>query len=176
MVTTLNRKWRKLGTHFTAVPFHTQLHISTNQRSVSLDISWKARLCLSLPLISELCFCVIRWCRSQEVTQGSNSDTWQIFSFRVCRMIFSTTSTQSRAGSNYVLEYREAFWTCLQWQKEKLTFVSIPDQCPDLIRPNSHRTRTRKASKWDLLLSMGVFTLLASNIKGKTTRPVWIRP
>ncbi len=36
------------------------------------------------------------------------------------------------------------------------------------LRPNSHKTRTRNASKWDLLLSMGVFTLVASNIKGKT--------
>ena len=34
-------------------------------------------------------------------------------------------------------------------------------------RPFSHRTRTCSANKWDLLLSMGVFTLLASNIKGK---------
>ena len=29
-----------------------------------------------------------------------------------------------------------------------------------------HSQRIRNASKWDLLLSMGVFTLLASNIKG----------
>ena len=34
-------------------------------------------------------------------------------------------------------------------------------------RPNSHRTRMHNASKWDLLLSMGVFTLVPSNIKGK---------
>ena len=38
------------------------------------------------------------------------------------------------------------------------------------LRPDSHRTRnaTRNATqaKWDLLSSMGVFTLHASNIKG----------
>ena len=34
-------------------------------------------------------------------------------------------------------------------------------------RPNSHRTRDATRSKWDLLSSVGVFTLHASNIKGK---------
>ena len=36
------------------------------------------------------------------------------------------------------------------------------------VRLNSHRTRMGNTSKWDLLMWMGVFTLLASNIKGKT--------
>ncbi len=36
--------------------------------------------------------------------------------------------------------------------------------------PNPHRTPTRNASKWHLLMWMGVFTLHASNIKGKTFR------
>ena len=36
------------------------------------------------------------------------------------------------------------------------------------LRPNSHRTRDATRSKWDLLSSMGVFTLHASKIKGKT--------
>ncbi len=58
-------------------------------------------------------------------------------------------------------------------------------RCGQALGPNSHKTCTRNASKWDLLLSMGVFTLLASNIKGKmfqfactnrVARPVWIRP
>ena len=49
---------------------------------------------------------------------------------------------------------------------------------------DARRNAQRNASKWDLL-SMGVFTLLASNMKEKTfqfacalrdTRPVWIRP
>ncbi len=51
-------------------------------------------------------------------------------------------------------------------------------------RPHSHRTRTRNASKWDLLSSMGVFTLHTSNVKGFAfefawacvPRPVWMRP
>ena len=36
------------------------------------------------------------------------------------------------------------------------------------IGPNSHRTRDATRSKWDLLWSMGEFTLHASKIKGKT--------
>ncbi len=39
--------------------------------------------------------------------------------------------------------------------------------CEQGLRPNSHRARMHNASKWDLLLSMGVFTLHANNIKGK---------
>ena len=51
--------------------------------------------------------------------------------------------------------------------------------------PNGGLIHTgRDASKWDLLSSMGVFTLHTSNIKRKTSqfawsrvaRPVWIRP
>ena len=44
-----------------------------------------------------------------------------------------------------------------------------------ILRPNSHRMRTRNTSKWDLLLSMGVFTLLASNIKGKMFYIICVR-
>ncbi len=36
------------------------------------------------------------------------------------------------------------------------------------LRPNSHRTHDAMRSKWDLLSSMGVFTLHTSKIKGKT--------
>ncbi len=52
------------------------------------------------------------------------------------------------------------------------------------LRPNSHRTPDATRSKWDLLSSMGVFTLHASKIKGKTFQyacashraSCWIRP
>ena len=54
-------------------------------------------------------------------------------------------------------------------------------RCDSAFRPNSHRTRTRNASKWDLLSSMGVFTLHTSNIKEfalelARAHPVWIGP
>ncbi len=43
------------------------------------------------------------------------------------------------------------------------------------LRPNSHRTPMRNTIKWDLLLSIGViFTLPASNIKGKTFEFAWV--
>ncbi len=43
----------------------------------------------------------------------------------------------------------------------------VAQRVPESVNGNSHRMRTRNASKWDLLLSMGVFTLLVSNIKEK---------
>ena len=43
------------------------------------------------------------------------------------------------------------------------------------LRPNSHRTRTHNASKLDLLLSVGVFTQLASNTKGKMNQFACVR-
>ncbi len=49
------------------------------------------------------------------------------------------------------------------YSKLKICFTALFTQN---VGPNSHRTRMRNASKWDLLLSMGVFTQLASNIKG----------
>ena len=46
------------------------------------------------------------------------------------------------------------------------TMMMMPG--PARLRPNSHRTHDATRSKWDLLSSMGVFTLHATNNKGKT--------
>ena len=47
--------------------------------------------------------------------------------------------------------------------------------------PHPHRTRTSNASKWNLLMQMGVFTQQANNIKGfgfefARAHPLWIGP
>ncbi len=73
----------------------------------------------------------------------------------------------------------ESLWTNIHWQCLQLIRINCckmsrwfseflllgrARRSRDGLWPHSHRTRN--ASKWDLLLSMGVFTLHASNIKG----------
>ena len=45
--------------------------------------------------------------------------------------------------------------------------------CEKAFRPHPHRTRTRNARKWDLLMWMGVSTLHVSNIKGFAKKSFW---
>ncbi len=80
------------------------------------------------------------------------------------RFLFSgTRENDFRAATSYTTQCANVPRNSQNSSIQSLRSLSSGPSSSEL-RPNSHRRRMRNTSKWDLLL----FTLLASNIKGKT--------